>query len=93
MDPAVVLVDTDDAVLLANPAARALGIVRGSRLMVPELLELGAARCAPAAAGAPTSACPATSPAPARGWSACTASGCTAARSRRPDRSPWCCRT
>ena len=40
MDPAVVLVDTDDAVLLANPAARALGIVRGSRLLVPELLEL-----------------------------------------------------
>jgi len=40
MDPAVVFVDTDDAVLLANPAARALGIVRGSRLMVPELLDL-----------------------------------------------------
>jgi two-component system, OmpR family, sensor histidine kinase SenX3 len=40
MDPAVVLVDTDDAVLLANPAARALGIVRGNRLMVPELLGL-----------------------------------------------------
>ena len=38
MDPAVVLVDTDDAVLLANPAARALGIVRGSRITVPELL-------------------------------------------------------
>ena len=40
MDPAVVLVDSDDAVLLANPAARALGIVRGNRLMVPELLGL-----------------------------------------------------
>jgi two-component system sensor histidine kinase SenX3 len=40
MDPAVVLVGTDDAVLLANPAARALGIVRGNRLMVPELLGL-----------------------------------------------------
>ena len=40
MDPAVVLVDTDDAVLLANPAARALGIVRGSRLTVPALLGL-----------------------------------------------------
>jgi two-component system sensor histidine kinase SenX3 len=40
MDPPVVLVDTDDAVLLANPAARALGIVRGRRLMVPELLGL-----------------------------------------------------
>jgi two-component system sensor histidine kinase SenX3 len=40
MDPAVVLVDLDDVVLLANPAARASGIVRGTRLMVPELLEL-----------------------------------------------------
>jgi signal transduction histidine kinase len=40
MDPAVVLVDADDAVLLANPAARALGIVRGSRLLVPALTDL-----------------------------------------------------
>jgi signal transduction histidine kinase len=40
MDPAVVVIDADDAVLLANPAARALGIVRGTRLLVPELLEL-----------------------------------------------------
>jgi signal transduction histidine kinase len=40
MDPAVLVVDVDDAVLLANPAARALGIVRGSRLLVPELLTL-----------------------------------------------------
>ncbi|TKJ29731.1 ATP-binding protein [Blastococcus sp. CCUG 61487] len=40
MDPAVVVVDVDDAVLLANPAARALGIVRGDRLLVPELLQL-----------------------------------------------------
>ncbi|TFV62986.1 UNVERIFIED_ORG: two-component sensor histidine kinase [Bacillus sp. AZ43] len=40
MDPAVVLVDVDDAVLLANPSARALGIVRGQRLLVPELLTL-----------------------------------------------------
>src|SRR5687767_11736072 len=40
MDPAVVLVDVDDAVLLANPAARALGIVRGTRLLVPDLLTL-----------------------------------------------------
>jgi signal transduction histidine kinase len=40
MDPAVVLVDVDDAVLLANPSARALGIVRGNRLLVPELLTL-----------------------------------------------------
>jgi two-component system sensor histidine kinase SenX3 len=38
MDPAVVLVDTDDSVILANPAARALGIVRSSRLLVPDLL-------------------------------------------------------
>jgi hypothetical protein len=53
MDPAVVLVDVDDAVLLANPSARALGIVRGNRLLVPELLT--------------TSACPVTSPARARG--------------------------
>jgi two-component system sensor histidine kinase SenX3 len=43
MDPAVVVVDTDDSVLLANPAARALGIVRGSRLLVPDLLEMAQA--------------------------------------------------
>ncbi|MFD2090081.1 sensor histidine kinase [Blastococcus deserti] len=40
MDPAVVLVDVDEAVLLANPSARALGIVRGDRLLVPELSSL-----------------------------------------------------
>jgi signal transduction histidine kinase len=40
MDPAVVVIDTDDSVLLANPAARALGIVRGTRLLVPDLLEV-----------------------------------------------------
>ncbi|GAA3156046.1 hypothetical protein GCM10010531_04170 [Blastococcus jejuensis] len=40
MDPAVVFLDVDDAVLLANPAARALGIVRGSRLLVPELVDI-----------------------------------------------------
>src|SRR3954451_25139271 len=40
MDPAVVIVDVDDAVLPANPSARALGIVRGSRLLVPDLLQL-----------------------------------------------------
>ena len=40
MDPAVIVIDTDDSVLLANPAARALGIVRGSRLLVPDLLEV-----------------------------------------------------
>jgi two-component system, OmpR family, sensor histidine kinase SenX3 len=40
MDPAVVVIGVDDAVLLANPAARALGIVRATRLLVPELLSL-----------------------------------------------------
>ena len=40
MDPAVVVLDVDDGVLLANPAARALGIVRGTRLLVPDLLRL-----------------------------------------------------
>jgi len=40
IDPAIVFVDADDSVLLANPAARALGIVRGDRLIVPELLSL-----------------------------------------------------
>ena len=40
MDPAVVLLSTDDAVLLANPSARALGIVRGSRLVVTGLLDV-----------------------------------------------------
>jgi two-component system sensor histidine kinase SenX3 len=40
MDPAVVLVGVDDSVILANPAARALGVVRGSRLLVHDLVEL-----------------------------------------------------
>ncbi|MGY1641139.1 sensor histidine kinase [Geodermatophilus sp. SYSU D00703] len=40
MDPAVLLLDADDVVVLANPAARALGIVRDTRLLVPELLEM-----------------------------------------------------
>jgi signal transduction histidine kinase len=40
MDPSVVLLDASDAVVLANPAARAMGIVRGTRLVVPELLDL-----------------------------------------------------
>jgi two-component system sensor histidine kinase SenX3 len=40
MDPAVVLLDADDVPVLANPAARALGIVRDTRLLVPELLQL-----------------------------------------------------
>jgi two-component system, OmpR family, sensor histidine kinase SenX3 len=43
IDPAVVLLDPDDVVLLANPAARSLGIVRDTRLLVPELLELARA--------------------------------------------------
>ena len=66
MDPAVVLVDADDAVLLANPAARALGIVRGSRLLVPELLDAGPHR---AVGGQPPAdvGCPATWSAPAPG--------------------------
>ncbi|MEI4270197.1 ATP-binding protein [Klenkia sp. LSe6-5] len=37
MDPAVVLLDVHDSVLLANPAARAMGILRGPRLLVPGL--------------------------------------------------------
>ena len=40
MDTAVVLVGPDDAVLLANPSARALGILRGDRLLVPGLVEV-----------------------------------------------------
>ena len=40
MDPAIVLLDADDAILLANPAARALGIVRDTRLLVPALVDL-----------------------------------------------------
>jgi two-component system sensor histidine kinase SenX3 len=35
MDTAVVLLGPDDAVVLANPSARALGILRGDRLVVP----------------------------------------------------------
>src|SRR5688572_18981924 len=40
MDPAVVVLGADDAVLLANPSARELGVVRGTRLAVPALVEL-----------------------------------------------------
>ena len=40
MDPAVVVLGPDDAVLLANSAAVALGIVHGTRLSVPGLLDL-----------------------------------------------------
>jgi two-component system sensor histidine kinase SenX3 len=43
MDPAVVLVSPDEAVLLANPSARALGIVRGDRLLVPGLVDVARA--------------------------------------------------
>ena len=39
MDPAVVVLASDDAVLLANPSARALGILRGTRLVVPGLVD------------------------------------------------------
>ena len=40
MDPAVVLLDGSDAVVLANRAAQALGVVRGPRVVVPELMDL-----------------------------------------------------
>ncbi|MGY5884051.1 sensor histidine kinase [Modestobacter lacusdianchii] len=40
MDPAVVLLGPDEGVLLANPSARALGILRGDRLLVPDLVEV-----------------------------------------------------
>ena len=67
MDPAVVIVDVDDAVLLANPAARALGIVRGTRLLVPELLALAADRAGRRQPPRSTSGCPATWSVPAPG--------------------------
>jgi two-component system sensor histidine kinase SenX3 len=40
MDPAVVLLDVHDSVVLANPSARSMGIVRGARLLVPGLVEV-----------------------------------------------------
>jgi signal transduction histidine kinase len=40
MDPAVVVLGPDDAVLLANPAAIGAGVVRGDRLAVPALVDL-----------------------------------------------------
>lgn len=40
MDPAVVLLDVHDSVVLANPAARSMGIVRGTRLIVPGLVSV-----------------------------------------------------
>ena len=43
MDPAVIVLGPDDAVLLVNPAARALGVVRGTRVTVPALVDLAVA--------------------------------------------------
>ena len=40
MDTAVVVLGADDAVLLANPAAVALGVVHGTRVSVPALVDL-----------------------------------------------------
>jgi two-component system sensor histidine kinase SenX3 len=40
MDPAVMVLGADDAVLMANPSARALGILRGDRVLVPGLVEV-----------------------------------------------------
>nr|WP_211660724.1 ATP-binding protein [Modestobacter muralis] len=40
MDPAVIVLGADDAVLMANPSARALGILRGNRVLVPGLVEV-----------------------------------------------------
>jgi two-component system sensor histidine kinase SenX3 len=40
MDPAVLVLDADDAVLMANPSARALGVLRGDRVLVPGLVEV-----------------------------------------------------
>lgn len=37
MDPAAVVVDSDDFVLLANASARGLGVVRGDRIAMPAL--------------------------------------------------------
>ena len=64
MDPSVVIVDVDDAVLLANPAARAMGIVRGTRLRRARTCSTWPGPCGRAAAAASTSGCPATWSAP-----------------------------
>jgi two-component system sensor histidine kinase SenX3 len=40
MDPAVMVLGADDAVLVANPSARALGILRGDRVLVPGLVDV-----------------------------------------------------
>ncbi|MDQ3735659.1 MAG: ATP-binding protein [Actinomycetota bacterium] len=37
MDPAAVVVDADDLVLLANASARGLGVIRGDRIALPAL--------------------------------------------------------
>ncbi len=42
MEPGAVVVDGEDVVVLANAAARGLGVVRGSELAVPHLLRLAA---------------------------------------------------
>lgn len=42
MEPGAVVVDEEDAVILANPAARGLGVVRGKELAVPHLLRMAA---------------------------------------------------
>ena len=38
MDPAAIVLDSDDLVLLANASARALGVVRGDRVSMPALV-------------------------------------------------------
>ncbi|WP_324274530.1 hypothetical protein [Blastococcus brunescens] len=92
MDPAVVLVDVDDAILLANPSARALGIVRGSRLLVPDLLTLvqtvrsgGSRRADVRLPGDLAGSGPRL-----MGVHGVRLHSGTAPL---PDRSPWCCRT
>ena len=42
MEPGAVVVDSEDAVVLANAAARGLGVVRGRELAVPHLIRLAA---------------------------------------------------
>ncbi len=42
MEPGAVVVDEQDAVILANAAARGLGVVRGRELAVPHLLRMAA---------------------------------------------------
>jgi len=42
MEPGAIVVDADDVVVLANAAARGLGVVRGNELAVPHLLRMAA---------------------------------------------------